>query len=238
MQTLEFVQMSSRKPIDGYAKVYFSLFALLIVQTFKGSQIAALAVFSLLGIYADARSYLKVLSIPAFFVTAGVAVVLLVVEGEPAIRLWVLEISDEALRVAADTLLRCFASISIIAFTILTTSAAEFVQALSKLGLPRFACELLFLGYRAIQVIFDEISRLETAASLRMGHSGFRKTLETSSLLAFATFVSALRRAEIMEEAMAARCYSGEYPDLRTPSRGVMLALTLAALIAAAGWLM
>ncbi len=236
-ETLEEAQIRSRKVVDGYLKVYFSLSSLVIVQVFGwGAQIAAIAIFMALGLYGEKKTYLKILKVPMFFLLAGTLVILFTIEGESVLRFWVLEITDRSLFVAANTLLRSIASLTIMAFMILTTTVPEFVSTLSKLRMPAFLVELMFLAYRAIQIIFEELSKLDTAASIRMGYINAARMVRTTSLLAFTAFIRSMRRAEIMDEAMSARCYSGFHPEPLVENKGVGVVVAVLASLCLAGW--
>ncbi len=120
---------------------------------------------------------------------------------------------------------------------ILTTTVPEFVSTLSKFRMPSFILELMFLAYRAIQILFEELSRLDRAASIRMGYVSAARMVRTTSLLAFSAFIRSMRRAEIMEEAMQARCYSGFHPEPFVENRGVGVAIAILATLCLAGWI-
>jgi len=236
-ETLEVVQMRSRKIIDGNLKVYLALSSLFLVLVLgKFSQILAVVIFSVLCIYADWKAYLRIIRIPAFFLLGAMAVILFTVDGKVFASFWIFRITEESTSIAFSVLLRSTASLSILSFLIMTTSIPEFITAFSRLKIPKFVVEMLMLVYRAIQILFEEISRLDTAASSRLGYLGFRNMIRTASLLAFSAFMKSLKRSEIMEEALESRCYSGCYPllDSRTEGAGIS-ALILSALFLA-GW--
>lgn len=236
-ETLEVVQMRSRKIIDGNLKVYLALSSLFLVLVLgKFSQILAVVIFSVLCIYADWKAYLRIIRIPAFFLLGAMAVILFTIDGKVFASFWIFRITEESTGIAFSVLLRSTASLSILSFLIMTTSIPEFITAFSRLKIPKFVVEMLMLVYRAIQILFEEISRLDTAASSRLGYLGFRNMIRTASLLAFSAFMKSLKRSEIMEEALESRCYSGYYPllDSRTEGAGIS-ALILSALFLA-GW--
>jgi cobalt/nickel transport system permease protein len=236
-ETLEIVQMRSRKIIDGNLKVYLALSSLFLVLVLgKFSQILAVVIFSVLCIYADWKAYLRIIRVPAFFLLGAMAVILFTIDGKVLASFWIFRITEESTGIAFSVLLRSTASLSILSFLIMTTSIPEFITALSKLKIPKFVVEMLMLVYRAIQILFEEISRLDTAASSRLGFLGFRNMIRTASLLAFSAFMKSLKRSEIMEEALESRCYRGCYPllDSRTEGAGIS-ALILSALFLA-GW--
>ncbi len=235
-ETLEEVQMRSRKLIDGNVKVYLSLFSLVAVLLLgERSQLLAIIVFSALSLYAERRAYFKILKVPILFLLAGIVVLLLTIGGNVVFNVWIFSISDNGLRVARSVVLRSLSSVAILSFLVITTSIPEFVSSLSKLRIPSFITEMLLLVYRAIQVLLDEVSRLDVAASSRNGYSSFANTVRTTSMLAFSSFIRSVRRSEIMDEAMSSRCYSGKYPILEPENGGIVFAVLIVAAIILAG---
>lgn len=236
-ETLEVVQMRSRKIIDGNLKVYLALSSLFLVLVLgKFSQILAVVIFSVLCIYADWKAYLRIIRIPAFFLLGAMAVILFTVDGKVFASFWIFRITEESTSIAFSVLLRSTASLSILSFLIMTTSIPEFITAFSRLKIPKFVVEMLMLVFRAIQILFEEISRLDTAASSRLGYLGFRNMIRTASLLAFSAFMKSLKRSEIMEEALESRCYSGCYPLLDSRTEGAGISSLILSALFLAGW--
>ncbi len=236
-ETLEAVQMSSRKVVDGDLKVYLALSSLFLVMVLgKFSQIFAVVIFSVLCVYADRKAYIRIIRVPAFFLLGALVVILLTIDGKALVGFWIFRITEESIETAISVLLRSTASLSVLSFLIMTTSIPEFITALSKLRIPKFIVEMLMLIYRTIQILFEEISKLDTAASSRLGYHGFRNMVRTASLLAFSAFMKSLKRSEIMEEALESRCYSGCYPLLQSRSRGAGISASIITAIVLAGW--
>ncbi len=151
-ETLEIVQMRSRKIIDGNLKVYLALSSLFLVLVLgKFSQILAVVIFSVLCIYADWKAYLRIIRIPAFFLLGAMAVILFTIDGKVLASFWIFRITEESTGIAFSVLLRSTASLSILSFLIMTTSIPEFITALSKLKIPKFVVEMLMLVYRAFR---------------------------------------------------------------------------------------
>ncbi len=237
-ETLEKVQVESRKVVDGYVKVYFAFISLLLtILLNQKAQIAAIIIFSTLSLHAAGRYYLKLLKVPLSFLIAGIAVILVTIDGKPILELWIFQITDKSLNTAISVLLRSLASLSILFYLIITTSIPELVSALKKLKLPDFAVEILLLVYRTVQTLFDEAERLDRAASSRLGYASFKSFLKTTSMLAYSLFIKSLSRAEKLNVAMAARCYAGEFPVLEVENRGLNLAIAVMLTIIFLGWM-
>ncbi len=237
-ETLEEIQMTSRKPVDGNLKVYFSIFSLVFVVV-SGSMavyVSALIIFSLLATYSAGRYYLRMMKIPTYFLVPSAVIIALFIPGNPIFSNLPVSPTDEGVELAFTTVLRSYASLSVLFFMILTTSIPEVFAALKKLKLPEFVIEISLLIYRAVQVLMDELERLERSASSRLGYSSRRAFLRTSSLLAYSLFMKSLDRSEKMNMAMEARCYDGNMPVIGGKSSGHALCLAVI-LILAASWL-
>ncbi|RLI84620.1 cobalt ECF transporter T component CbiQ [Archaeoglobales archaeon] len=236
-ETLEKVQVESRKVVDGYVKVYFAFISLLLtILLNQKAQIAAIIIFSALSLHAAGKHYLRLLKVPLSFLIAGIAVILVTINGKPVLELWIFQITDKSLNTAISVLLRSFASLSVLFYLIITTSIPELVSALKKLKLPDFAVEMLLLVYRAVQTLFDEAGRFDRAASSRLGYASFKSFLKTTSMLAYTLFIKSLSRAEKLNVAMAARCYAGEFPVLEVENRGLSFAIAVMLTIIFLGW--
>ena len=237
-ETLEAIQMTSRKPVDGDLKVYLSISSLFLVMVLgKFPQIIAVIIFSALCIYADKRAYLRIIRIPAFFLLAAMFVILFTTDGKVIASFWIFRITEEGINTAFSAFLRSAASLSVLSFLIMTTSIPEFIHAISRLKIPNFILEMLMLVYRTIQILFDELTKLDTSASSRLGYLGFRNMIRTASLLAFSAFMRSMQRSEIMEEALESRCYRGCYPLPYTRNKGFGISALIIAALFMAGWL-
>lgn len=232
-ETLEEIQTSSRKPIDGNLKVYFSLFSLffVVLSNSMAVYITALLLFSILALYSAGRSYIKLMKIPTYFLIPSALIIAYFIPGNEISTPFPINPTDEGLKLASTTVLRSYASLSILSFLVLTTTIPEMFAALKKLKLPGFIVEMSLLIYRTIQVLMDELERLDRSASSRLGYSSRKAFLRTSSLLAYSLFIKSLQRSEKMNLAMESRCYAGNMPVKSGKSSGYFLSLVVAALL-------
>jgi cobalt/nickel transport system permease protein len=237
-ETVEHIQLNSKKIIDGDIKVYFCLILLLfvVISGEIGVYVLAFASFSCLSFYAAGRYYIKIIKIPIYFLVSGVIVILFFIPGKTVYQLYFLKISGEGVNIALNTALRALASLSIMSFMILTTTIPEMFSAFKKLKLPNFAVEMSLLVYRVIQILLDEAARLERSASSRLGYASRKVFVNTTALLSYSLFLKSLKRSEKLDRAMDARCYSGVMPILDVKNTGIYYALAIAVLLVALWW--
>ncbi|HIP63012.1 MAG TPA: cobalt ECF transporter T component CbiQ [Archaeoglobus profundus] len=233
-ETLEEIQMTSKKPITGNLKVYFSIFSLLFIVIIDSISVhaTALIIFSILSIYAAGRNYIRLIKIPTYFLIPSIVIIAFFIPGNKIQTTLPISPTMEGVEIAIKTLLRSYASLSILSFMILTTSIPELFAALKRLKLPDFIIEISLLIYRVIQVLMDELDRLNRSASSRLGYSSKKAFIRTSSLLAYSLFMKSLERLEKINTAMEARCYSGRMPvrSERSKGYGICFAIILALL--------
>lgn len=236
--TLEEIQTVSKKIIQGDLRVYFSLLSLffVIISGKLAVHITAFLTFSALSLHAAERYYFKVIKIPAYFLISSMLILTFFIPGKPVfeVPLLSLAVSGNGLKTAAITAARAFASLSVLSYLVLTTTIPEVFSALKRLRMPDFVVEIALLMYRAIQILMDEIMRLDRAAASRLGYASKRAFVNTAALLSYSLFVKSLIRAEKLDNAMEARCYQGVMPVLERPNSGHGYAcLVLLLLIAA-----
>lgn len=238
-KTLEAVQVSSKKIVRGDLKVAFVLISLfLTILSSKPTVYAtSLLIFSALSIHAAGREYFRILRIPLIFLLPALAVIALVTHGNVLWKFSFITITEEGINLATEAILRALASFSILSYLILTTTIPEFFSFLKRVGLPKFIVEIAVLIYRSVQVLFDELERMDGAASSRLGYSSRRSFIRTASLLSYSLFLKTLNRAEKLEMSMQARCYSGKMPVKSENSSGWGIALLILIAIAG-GWLL
>ncbi|AGK62192.1 cobalt ABC transporter, permease protein CbiQ [Archaeoglobus sulfaticallidus PM70-1] len=237
-ETLEHIQLSSRKVLDGSLKIHFCLLLLLFVVTSGKVSVylAAFAIFSCLSLYAAGWYYIRILKVPVYFLISGIIIILLFIPGKTAYQLYFLKISEEGIDTAINTTLRALASLSIMSFMILTTTIPELFSTFKRLRLPGFIVEMCLLVYRVIQILLDEAAKLDMSASSRLGYASKKVFVNTTALLSYSLFLRSLKRSEKLDRAMDARCYSGEMPVLDKRSRGYKHAITITVMLISMWW--
>lgn len=132
-ETLERTQVSSTPVVEGSLKVYLALLTLAfaVASPSSATRIACALVFSGLAYHAAGRRALRLLTVPVTFLLPALAVVLVFASGGQTIAsVWVLSITEVGLSIAIDTGLRSVASLSVLAFLVLTTPVPELFAAL------------------------------------------------------------------------------------------------------------
>ena len=236
--SLEQIQLTADSRIDGRLNAYFVFAALvlLLVAPSRLAYVGALACFVTLGLDAVGTDYLQVIRLPVYFLTPSLLLIALFTSGPTAAAIGPLSISWTGIDRSITTGLRSFGSVAILGYLIVTTTVPQLFAALRSLRCPQFVTEISLLTYRVIQILLDELSRLELAAMGRLGFRTRRTTFRTSKLLAFSVFLKSMSRAETLNDAMLARNYTGEMPTARTTSRGHGYAAAVLTLIGIAGW--
>ena len=236
--TIEEVQIAATPAVEGPLRVYFvfSALALTTTATRWSTYLVAAAAFSLLSIHAVGRTYLRFFPYPLGFLLPSLAIIALTAPGEPVATYWVVELSDRGVDVAVTTGLRTVASLSVLSFLTLTTTAPELVAALDRLRLPDSVVELLLLVYRGIQVLVEQATRLHTAARLRGGFRSRRSQFRTTKLLGASLLVSAVDRATAAGTAMESRNYAGRMPVSDSENGGYLTVGAVLAVLVAARW--
>lgn len=219
-ESLESVQVNSRKLIGPDPRVWLVLLSLPLIIVDMHAQLIALILFSTLSLHAS-KYFLRLLMLPAVFIVFSVAVILFTIEGKEILSLYFLRITDRSLEVALSTLLRCFSALSAFCYLILTTTLPEFISALRIKG---FLKEIMLLGYRSIQVLLEEVENLKISADARLGFFGFRRRIRTTALMSYMMFLKSLEKVDKFERAKMARCYSGFFPSRKVESGRIFYA--------------
>lgn len=203
----------SRKIVEGDINVYFSFISLILTVSTSKVFLHVLSFLIFLGmcVYADWKTYLRLLKPPMFFLIPSIAVLTFV----------------SGLDVAVHTFIRAIASVTILFYLVMTSTLPEIFTALKKLKLPEVVVELSMLIYRVIQSLYAELERTENAAKSRLGLIDKRTMFRTASLLSYQLFLRSLRRAEVMDKAMEARCYNGEMPTFSKRTRNAYFAVAI-----------
>ena len=146
-------------------------------------------------------------------VLASVAL-LVMVPGEPLVRIGFVSISRVGAERFALVLGRAAVALVPAVLLVSTTTFPELLHALRQLRLPRPVATSLGLGYRLLYLTLDEIERIQRAARSRnVGHGAARRRRLLIAVTA-ATLGRAFGRGERTHRAMLARGFSGDLPLL------------------------
>jgi cobalt/nickel transport system permease protein len=107
---------------------------------------------------------------------------------------------------------RVMGSVSAIMLMSFVTPAHQVFHALRWMRVPGDWIEIAALMYRYTFMLVEQVSDITAAQRLRLGYSGFRRSLSSMGTLGGAVAVRSLDQAVSTHEAMLARGYSGSMP--------------------------
>lgn len=111
-----------------------------------------------------------------------------------------------------STLGRIIGGTSLMLFLTFTTPVNRLVQAAAFFRAPKGFVDLTLLTYRYVFVLFEEAGRIKEAQRCRLGYLNWRRSWQSSGILAGMVVIRAYDRAWNIHEAMLARGYQGEIP--------------------------
>ncbi len=142
------------------------------------------------------------------------ATVALVGDG-PRIDVAGVSLSRPGLTVGLALLAKATIGIVAVSAVAASTTAAETVAGLRHLRLPPWACDLVALTARQLQVLRTEVARIRLAASVRAGTRGRRGEWSAAGHALGVLFVRGVERADRLQVALAAR---GGLPSASVPA--------------------
>lgn len=115
---------------------------------------------------------------------------------------------------AVAAFLRVVGGLSCLYFLVLTTSITDILVTFRRIRVPLILIEMSLLIYRYIFLLLEIATQMNTAQKLRLGHSGWKKRIKSTALLAGNLFIRTLEQGERTFTAMSARGYDGEIRTL------------------------
>lgn len=192
------------------------------------------------------RFYCKLLAVPLTFVLFSSLAILFVSGSGPQIiefQAFGLElgVGRESANIALLMLSRTMGGTSSLFFIALTTPMIEIFSILKSLGLPYVLLDLSMLIYRYISILMDQAMMINSAETMRLGHSSLKSSFNSFSMLASVLFLRAWEQGEHLMVAMDSRCYDGRLDvfEKRTPimPQGIMAVVSYLAVVAAVAFL-
>lgn len=116
-----------------------------------------------------------------------------------------LKLYQEGLIEGAEVFLRVYCDVVWLSLVFLTTPFSKVLGALRWFKVPGILIDTLALMYRYSFLLFDEFTRMKSAASCRGGISSRKNTMKTLSRIAALIFLRAFDRSERIYWAMFAR---------------------------------
>ncbi|KUK12704.1 MAG: Cobalt ABC transporter, inner membrane subunit CbiQ [Moorella sp. 60_41] len=234
-------------------KVAFALGTLVLVLH-TGCPWMSLAVFCLMsGLLVGLggvswRFYLRLLLIPfAFLAAAVIALALAITWEESGTVLYglrvgnlIIGITEYGVAEGAGLLLRALSGVSCLYFLALTTPIAEILQVFRRMGLPPLLAELMALVYRFTFVLWDTASSMYVSQASRLGYSSWCRSLSSLGQLVANLFLKSLQRSQMLNAALLARGFDGEFrvlePAYRLSKGRIFLIVLWLVFLAALDW--
>ncbi len=162
------------------------------------------------------RQYLRFLSGPAVFLALSSLAVLFFISSNPqpifslAVGTRYIGISAQSLQNWIQLMATAFSGVSCLYFLILTTPLTDLLSLLRRLHCPSLLLELMLLIYRAIFVLLDIATAIQTAQNCRLGNRSFRAKLHGLGLMLSVLLVRSLKKSSLLYDAMESRLYDGQ----------------------------
>lgn len=204
--------------IDARIKIVFIVIALLVnllsENIWTPVCIAGLCLIALLSIRIPFRLILLRFAIPLVMAMVVLITQIFLYGITPLFTIdmhwWQLTGYEEGLTRGILILWRVIAGISLVLFLSMTTPAHKLFRAASWFKIPGIFIELALLTYRYIFVLIDEVITIRDAQKARLGYIGWKRSMNSLSILGGTLLLRAYDRAEHVYEAMLVRGYTGD----------------------------
>lgn len=118
-------------------------------------------------------------------------------------------LKEEGLRSGIHTCSKVLGGISLVILFSFTTTIGRLCAGLKWFRIPNTIIELLAFMYRYIFLLLDEVSAMWNAQKSRLGHTSWKRRIQSFGTLGGMLIIRAFGRAEQTYEAMHARGYEG-----------------------------
>lgn len=213
------------------AKAIFSV-GTLFVCIGAGSNLLSFLVFFLMtacilksGV--SLRIFVKLCSIPFWFVLIGILTIAFHLSGNPS-GLIVLPIigqylvmTNQGAMQAVQVFLKSMAGVSCLYFLYVSTSMNQILGLFERIHTPKIVTEMMMMIYRFIFVLFAIMEQILTAQKSRLGNIGYVTSLRSAGILGASVFIKAFKHSGDILNAMESRGYDGsmDYTACLTPMR-------------------
>ena len=116
----------------------------------------------------------------------------------------------------------------------------DILDALRKLHFPSLLIELMLLIYRFIFVLFQTASAITVSQQARLGNRDFKTRIRSFGAMGSELFILALKRSNVLYDAMESRCYDGNIRVLtrmQPPRAGEIAVIAAIELILVLVWI-
>ena len=122
---------------------------------------------------------------------------------------WYLTASRASLLFGCQLIATALSAVSSLYFLSLNTPMPDILMVLKKLHCPDMICELMLLIYRFIFVLLEVAANILLSQKSRLGNKDYRTALKSFSTMISTLFIRAMKRSNLLYDAMEARCYRG-----------------------------
>ncbi len=116
-------------------------------------------------------------------------------------------------------MIRAIAGITMMMAFATSTPIPHLAQALRQIRIPDEICEIVVLIYRYAFLLLERLDTMWSAASSRLGFSGFRRTMKTTASIAVGIFTSSMNLADKAQVSLECRGYRGYFPIWNRPKK-------------------
>lgn len=153
------------------------------------------------------KNFGKILLLPALFLIMGIIPVMVGLEIEAGLKIY---LTWEGFYRGIFLAVRALAAIICLYFFILTTPMVDTLQLLKKYRCPALIRELMFLIYRFIMILTEITMKIFLAQRCRGGYNTIRNSRQSLSRLVSSLFLGLYQRSEESQQGLVARGYNGE----------------------------
>ncbi len=180
-------RLANTHPVE---KIILAIFLLLFSLSVKDELVSLITFFvmSLITVVVAKipwQYYLKMLSIPSFFLISSLISILLSLTRQPELihnaiwqfqlLNWTIYISEQSVKSCIQLFFSVLSSISCLYFLTLTTPVHDIMQVLKKCKIPQLLIELIELTYRFIFVFLEKSIEIFQSQNSRLGYLSVKR---------------------------------------------------------------
>lgn len=231
-------------------KIIYGIITLLIVVGTRSISVAivALIINTYLIRYKSGlsiRKYLHYMKAPIAFILLSTLSIIINFAQQPldGFEIWLLLVhashgiyitcSTESLHFAVQLVLVAIASVTNLYFISFTTPMTDIIMVMKNAKVPSLFLEIMLLIYRYIFILLDMVEQTRRAQQVRLGYKDYRTSLRSFGQLIGMLFIRAMKKSNLLYDAMESRAYNGELRVLyerNQPKRKVTVAIIVYAL--------
>lgn len=117
--------------------------------------------------------------------------------------------STDSLYFAGQLILTAVASVSSLYFISLTTPIPDILMVMQKIKIPVLFIELMLLIYRYIFILLDVADQICKSQRIRLGNKDYKTSMKSFGQLIGVLFIRAMKKSNILYDAMESRGYDG-----------------------------